>query len=290
MRLRELTNGLDASPAERWGEMIGQHPMLLLAGVAFLILAVFAGSLLALRWAGERREAASIVGRLAPRAGLLFHVALGLLLGIAVLGFVALAKETTAGTAVEHFDVGFARAVGRSADPGLRRVMFVVTQFGSTVTVALVGLAVALYLHARGLRILMLGWTSTVAGGLVLNWVLKALFERMRPTLSAPFYPAVGWSFPSGHAMSALVTAGMAAYLVIVLRHTWTDRLWGTAAALGWAWLIGFSRLYLGVHYPSDVLAGYVAAAVWLAASISTTELARRRSRRGDGVGTNVGI
>ncbi len=95
-----------------------------------------------------------------------------------------------------------------------------------------------------------------LAGCGLLNTALKALFARPRPTFADPLAVAAGWSFPSGHSMGTFVAFGMLSYLGLLLLRTLRARLALVALALGWTVAMGFSRMYLGVHYLSDVLAG----------------------------------
>ena len=103
----------------------------------------------------------------------------------------------------------------------------------------------------------------STAGGVVLTTVLKAVFRRARPDLLDSGYTASFYSFPSGHATVAVGFYGaLTLMLAYHLRGTarWAVVVIGTLVVF----LIGFSRLYLGVHYPTDVLAGYLAAPLWL--------------------------
>ena len=93
-----------------------------------------------------------------------------------------------------------------------------------------------------------------------------------------PLLTARGWSFPSGHAMGSLVAYGMLAYLLLRETHLGRhQRMLVIISAALLVLLIGLSRLYLGVHYFSDVIGGYAAGVVWLAACISGLEIVRRR-------------
>ena len=103
----------------------------------------------------------------------------------------------------------------------------------------------------------------STAGSVVLTTVLKAVFRRARPELFDSGYTASFYSFPSGHATVAVGFYGaLTLMLAFHLRGAarWAVVAFGTLVVL----LIGFSRLYLGVHYPTDVLAGYLAAPLWL--------------------------
>jgi membrane-associated phospholipid phosphatase len=117
-------------------------------------------------------------------------------------------------------------------------------------------------------------FTITVGGGSLLNVLLKTLFHRGRPDVAVEFHMAT-WSFPSGHAMASMVFYGLLA--------RWTARdypdqrgmIWTIAGAMIAA--IGFARVYLGVHYLSDVAAGYIAGYVWLIACETAGRVALRR-------------
>jgi membrane-associated phospholipid phosphatase len=84
------------------------------------------------------------------------------------------------------------------------------------------------------------------------------------------------YSFPSGHAMESLVAYAMLAYFAVLALRTWEARVGVVCGAALLVVLIGFSRMYLGVHYLSDVLAGYAAGTVWLSALITGAETIRR--------------
>ncbi|HEV7843048.1 MAG TPA: phosphatase PAP2 family protein, partial [Pyrinomonadaceae bacterium] len=119
----------------------------------------------------------------------------------------------------------------------------------------------------------------TMAGAIALNVTLKLSFKRTRPTAFFDTPLPSSYSFPSGHALLSLCFYGaLAAILVPHLSRAAPRVLVWTAAALLVA-LIGFSRIYLGVHYPSDVLAGYAAAIVWVALVGAGDQMLRRKSR-----------
>jgi undecaprenyl-diphosphatase len=117
-------------------------------------------------------------------------------------------------------------------------------------------------------------WTALISlllcltGSAALNFLLKHLFMRARPELFR-VVDAAGYSFPSGHAMVSLCFYGMLAYLLSrhLRQYIWRLIIYGMATILVTA--IGLSRIYLGVHYPTDVLAGYTAGMTWLVICIS---------------------
>ena len=115
-----------------------------------------------------------------------------------------------------------------------------------------------------------------MAGSAALNHLLKGLFARPRPFFEHPLLVETSYSFPSGHAMESFVLYGMLAYFAVLALESWRAR---TAVVFGAALLvllIGFSRMYLGVHYFSDVVAGYAAGGVWLSTLITGAETIRR--------------
>jgi membrane-associated phospholipid phosphatase len=159
----------------------------------------------------------------------------------------------------------------RHAVPWSVRLFEVVTFFGNASTLAALGLAVALLLGVLRRWSLLLGWVAALVGTGFLNTNLKELFRRLRPNLSEPWVTARGWSFPSGHAMGSLVAYGFLAYLITRITPADFPRRKAIALLALLVLLIGFSRIYLGVHFLSDVIGGYAAAAVWLTFCILVT-------------------
>lgn len=99
-----------------------------------------------------------------------------------------------------------------------------------------------------------------IAGSALLNLGAKRLYGRARPTLWESISPEHTFSFPSGHAMGSMTLAWVLVLLAWQTRWRWPVAIVGLAFAL----LVGLSRVYLGVHYPSDILAGWAAAMVWV--------------------------
>ena len=143
--------------------------------------------------------------------------------------------------------------------------MLEVTALGGGSVLIMIVLIASLFLwitdHKWSVYLLII----SVVGGQILNQVLKQLFHRERPSAVEWGQHVTTLSFPSGHAMTSIITYGAIAYLVGRLGPTQQLRrmVWGVAALLILA--IGISRMYLGVHYPTDVLAGFLGGAAWLA-------------------------
>ena len=143
-----------------------------------------------------------------------------------------------------------------------------ITYTGSTPFVALWGLCLTwgLWRRRRPRRERVFLWVALM-GSSVLNQALKWGFARPRPPQAVWWTHAAGWSFPSGHAMIAVVGYGATAHILGRGRPR-TIRSAGDAAALAWAVLIALSRVYLGVHYLTDVIAGVAIGLAWLLLAI----------------------
>lgn len=158
------------------------------------------------------------------------------------------------------------------ATPALDRFFIIVTQSAGTRVMVPFILAATLLLWWYG------GWertafffTATVGAG-ALNLLAKLFFARARPTLWEWLVSENSFSFPSGHAMISMAVAAALVFLGWPTRGRWPILIAGAAFVL----LIGLSRLYLGVHYPSDILAGWCASLGWIAAVASTLHIHQR--------------
>lgn len=217
--------------------------------------------------------------RLSPEGYLGLHLTIGLALILTALFlFADLAEEIWSGDEIALFDQALAGALREHATPTALRVFSAITRLGNVSVLAALGIAVGLLLVVLRRKFLLAGWMTALMGGGLLNVALKALFRRARPVLPSPFVTESGWSFPSGHAMGALIAYGMLAYVLVILFNG-RGRRWIVLTAALLVLLIGASRMYLGVHYFSDVIAGYVAGMAWLATCIAGAEIARRHRR-----------
>lgn len=298
-------------PAEQLASAVGARPFLLLALLVIGTVGVLLGLVAVARFSGRHARAlwalavrayaaaaahpvtrrlsarfpavARVLRELSAAEYLVIHLGLGLVLSMAALVFVALAEGVREGEPIVGVDLALARALHASSSSAGVAALRAFTLLGSFWALALLAVVVAAALLRRGRRVLAVGWLFALAGGGLLNTALKALFARPRPTFADPLAVAAGWSFPSGHSMGTFVAFGMVSYLGLLFLRTLRARLVLVALALGWTVAMGFSRMYLGVHYLSDVLAGFAAGTVWLAACISGIEVARRRPGRIDG-------
>jgi undecaprenyl-diphosphatase len=186
-----------------------------------------------------------------------------------LLLFVELAGDVLEGD-TRGFDEMILLAFRNPADPSdplgpgwVEEMMRDITALGSTVVLAFVSLGVAGFLHMTGKRGAALLVLASVLGGSLLSSGLKISFERARPDLVPHGATVYTKSFPSGHSfLSAVVYLTLGALLARVQpRRRLKIYLLGLAALLTVA--IGLSRVYLGVHWPTDVLAGWTVGATW---------------------------
>jgi undecaprenyl-diphosphatase len=176
------------------------------------------------------------------------------------------------------FDQFVRAAIHHYASPAMTRAMFAITFMGNPGLVIAALVAVGLFLYIRWYRATI--WLLiTLAGATVLDISLKWAFHRARPT---PYFGKLPhtYSFPSGHALYSFCFYGVLAGLVADRVRSLSLRIivWTFAGTLVVA--IGISRIYLGVHYPTDVVGGYLAAAIWVASMITVDKLRVRRKSR----------
>ncbi|HEX3033479.1 MAG TPA: phosphatase PAP2 family protein, partial [Bacillota bacterium] len=178
------------------------------------------------------------------------------------------------------FDLAVATFIQGLRTPTLTGLFMGITEIGSPLTVIAVGLSTVLLIskHKGEAHYFMV--LTTVGGSALFNELLKVGFQRPRPTLTR-LVEVSGYSFPSGHAMISASLYGLLAYLLWRNYRTWPARV-GACFLVVLTLLVGFSRVYLGVHYPSDVLGGFAAGVFWLTICILTSRaLAHRKLKRG---------
>jgi len=209
------------------------------------------------------------------RAGLALLI--GLMLAAGLLVFIIwLAEEVMEGD-TQRFDEQVRVIVNQHAQPWFTAAMRFVTYFGSTIVISSLSVCAVITFYLVKWRRDALLLLVTMAGAMGLNATLKLSFQRVRPV---PFFDIAApssYSFPSGHTLFSFCLFGTLA--VIFSRRVqgvWTRRaVWAAVAVI--VILVGFSRIYLGVHYPSDVLAGYAAAFVWVMSVAIADRLLHRR-------------
>ncbi|HEV8612165.1 MAG TPA: phosphatase PAP2 family protein, partial [Gemmatimonadales bacterium] len=220
--------------------------------------------------------------RFARKEYLGLHLTIGFvvtLIGVAI--FSVLTHDVIRKTEITLFDVrvsDFLHSHGTLFGYGFWAV---ISSLGGGLTVTILGLGVSILLAFRRRWVVLAGWAAALIGSGLLDGAMKYAIRRPRPDRAIAFLTQQSWSFPSGHSMGSLVTYGMLAYLVVLASKG--RRHLQIAAMLGAVLLIlsiGFSRLYLNVHYFSDVIGGFSGGALWLSACVTGLEVSRRLKGR----------
>ena len=170
--------------------------------------------------------------------------------------------------AIEHFDSTLQTAVHGLTTPSLTRLMLALTWLGAIKIFAPAMAAAVLWLAYRGRIHEAALLSGGIAGAFVLNEALKLHFHRPRPQLPWSIGDEHTFSYPSGHSLFAVVLYGTLAYLALRMPRRERRSLPVLLLAMLMPLSIGLSRIYLGMHYPTDVLAGWLAGDLWLAAII----------------------
>ena len=169
--------------------------------------------------------------------------------------------------------------------PFLTSAMRVATSLGSPVTVTCLAVSLGIYLLLRRSAYWLAALVLAVPGGALLNILLKYAVHRPRPSLDDPIVMLSGYSFPSGHTMIASVLYGVIAAYLCARVQDWRRRVLAVMSAGVVIGLVGFSRIYLGAHYLTDVLAAMAEGVAWLSLCVMVVHALRQRRNRSDGAG-----
>ncbi|SCW59026.1 undecaprenyl-diphosphatase [Paenibacillus tianmuensis] len=164
---------------------------------------------------------------------------------------------------LERFDRTYIDWIQSLISPELTVWMKGITELGSFQTLFVLLLVSVSLMVWRKKKWEALFFMVAVTGGALFNQLLKQIFERQRPMLHR-IVEETGYSFPSGHSMASIVFYGMLAMLLLMFVKSPVLKLLIAVTAGCLVIMIGVSRIYLGVHYPSDVAAGFAAGAAWL--------------------------
>jgi undecaprenyl-diphosphatase len=210
------------------------------------------------RWLAELRENRDIA-----------VLAVTMLLLLAAMGFILVADEVGEGD-TQRFDDWAVRALRTPGDPAdpigppwLEEMARDMTALGGVLTLTMVTLMVAGYLWLSRQRRAMVFVLAATAGALVLSLALKGVFDRPRPDLVPHLSNVATTSFPSGHSMlSASIYLTLGTLLARLVKRK-RLKMYFIGVAMLLTFLVGVSRVYMGVHYPTDVLAGWMAGVGW---------------------------
>jgi undecaprenyl-diphosphatase len=196
--------------------------------------------------------------------------------------FLAIAWSVSSRMPIVALDARVADWLHSHATPGLTAFMLVVTHANSTVAISAYAVIFALVLARMREWYWMLSVALSVAGGLSLNVLFKHAFERARPHFDNAAVSLETYSFPSGHTAGATVFYGVLAAFLVSRTHDKRLRAAIVIGAIAAIALVAFTRIYLGAHYLSDVVAAAAASTAWLTLCLTSVHgWVRRRKNAG---------
>jgi undecaprenyl-diphosphatase len=225
------------------------------------------------------RVARFIAARFVRGEYLGLHLTVGFLLSLAALWlFAGVTEDVVHHDPLTRFDLTVTTLLRAHATPLGDKIASIVSALGSPVAMAIVGAGGMVLLLVRRKWVVLAAWVAAFGGAGLLTIILKNLIRRPRPAAAVDFLYGTTFSFPSGHALGSLVGYGILAYVIgASFKETQKGRLRIVIATAVLVIAIGISRLYLGVHYFSDVVAGYAVGILWLSVCISGLQVAQRR-------------
>ena len=187
---------------------------------------------------------------------------LGTFLGV----FILVANEMRENKLVK-FDQTIIHYVQGFISPKLTEIMLFFTFLGSVRWLIIAVILATLILFLLKKRALGTFVLLSSGIGSLFNSLLKHIFKRTRPDIK-PLITEMGFSFPSGHSMGSFIFYGAIAYILIHYYHRKWRKITGATLMFVLIFLIGLSRIYLGVHFPSDIIGGFTAGGAWLVCCI----------------------
>lgn len=190
-----------------------------------------------------------------------------------IISVISLAAFASMATLIEahkivQFDSTIISSVQGLESPDLTAIMKFFTFIGSTKIVVILSILIIYFLYkVLHHRLELILFIAVIAGTPIINSILKSIFHRARPEFHR-LIEIGGYSFPSGHAMNAFSVYGILAFLLWRHIATRTGRTLLIIFSIFMILMIGISRIYLGVHYPSDIIGGYFASGFWMTTTI----------------------
>ena len=219
-----------------------------------------------------------IAARLTPGEELGLHFTVGIALMLfAAWVFGGIAEEVVEAEEITILDDWLARWFNARATPAFTQAMMYITHAHNTAGMLIMTAVLGIYFYLRKAPYWLLALLVSVPGGMLLNVILKHVFQRARPSLDNPLLTLATYSFPSGHTVAATLFYGLVAAYLVCLASRWKARFLIVLGACVMVGLVGLSRMYLGVHYLSDVLAAIAEGCGWLAVCITGVSTLRRR-------------
>lgn len=216
--------------------------------------------------------------RLSPESYLGLHLTVGLAISaVFVWIFGGITEDILTGDPFVVVDTWVLTHVLYFRTPGVSRFMVLFTQLGGIAAIIIGSFIVGTYLLLKRRFDYLLTYIMAIIGGGFLVFVLKKAIHRIRPISETSLVSVGGWSFPSGHAMMSVILYGMITYFIVRDMRSWKLRVFLVTTAGFVVFVIGLSRIYLQVHYLSDVLAGYAGGMFWLSICITGLEVYRKK-------------
>lgn len=231
--------------------------------------------------AGRRNSWTHRLPRLGPiirnqRAWLLALVAL---LSVGAIGvFVDLAEDVETADHITVVDLQWANWLHAHATPALTQLMLTVSTLHNMLSMSVLTILLAIFLKWRHERDWLLGLILVVPGGIALNTLFKFVFARARPHFIDPLVTLTSYSFPSGHVAGSTLFYGFVAALLISHTRSLARHIAAVIGALLMVTLVAASRMYLGAHFFSDVLAAFFESLAWLGLCLIGIHLSRGRT------------
>lgn len=185
--------------------------------------------------------------------------------------FGGIAEDVVSGDPLTVIDVELAQWFHSHAAPTVTRAMLLVSDLNDVLAISVLAALTAAVLAWRRAWSWLLVLALTVPGGMLVNVLMKLAFRRGRPSFEHPLVVLNSYSFPSGHVAGATLFYGFLAALVASHCTRWSYKLAALLGAAALVALVALSRMYLGAHYLSDVLAAFAEGATWLTLCIVAT-------------------
>ena len=226
--------------------------------------------------AHHRGQTGSAAARLQERLGMAIFI-------LSTLAFLLLAYQVVQRGPAAALDLRLAQWLHAHASPAMTEALMAVTQMHAPAGIAVLAAGMAIYMALKRDHYWLLAVLLAMPAGMILNVLLKGLFERSRPVFEQPLVMISTYSFPSGHAAYSTMLYGLLAAYVAHRVDRWQWRLVSVLVCGAVVALVAFSRLYLGAHYLTDVLAGMFEGLAWLALVWMVVTRLRRRQAPGAG-------
>ncbi len=221
---------------------------------------------------------ACVKARLSPNNYFWLRFTFGILMLIgASWVFAGIAGDVVSGDPLTLVDAQLAAWFHVHSTPLITQFMLIIGYLQGTLGMSIYALLFGIFLMWRKQRYWLLTLILTVPGGMLLNVLMKQIFHRARPSFTDPIITLTTYSFPSGHVAGATLFYGVLAAFLVTHISKWRWRAVIVLVAILLVALVGLSRIYLGVHYLSDVLAAVAEGVAWLALCLTAIHTLRQR-------------